>query len=131
MFWFLFVSSCVVCFYFRHLTCMILCLCCLVTFFFKTGLSRFVVCILWFSFLFCCFVLKFVFSCFSFLSKKTQNGHSENQKKQNAEKNGQTKKTISAIVFTNSVPIFWGVGKNMQIFAENTIKIVVSTYFEK
>ena len=33
-------------------------------------------------------------------------------------KNGQ-KKSVSAVVFTNSVPIL-GVGLKMQIFAENT-----------
>ena len=37
---------------------------------------------------------------------------------------------VSAVVFTNSVPMF-GVGLRMQCFAEVTIKIVVSASFEK
>ena len=52
MFLFLFVFSCVVCFQFRHLICLMLCLCCLISLLKKTGLSGFVVCILWSSFLF-------------------------------------------------------------------------------
>ena len=41
----------------------------------------------------------------------------------------QLNNSLGANVFTNSVPNFWGVGKNM--FAENPMKIVVSAYFEK
>ena len=49
---FLFVFSCVLCFHFRHLICIMLCLCCLAFLFLtKKLLSGFVVCILWSSFL--------------------------------------------------------------------------------
>ena len=44
--------SCVVCCHFRQLICNVLCLCCLVSLLFKTGLSGFVVCSLWSSFIF-------------------------------------------------------------------------------
>ena len=65
---FLFVSSCVVCFHFKQLTCMSLCLCCLfLSVFFVAGLSGFVIYILWLCFfvvvLFWIFVLFIVFCC--------------------------------------------------------------------
>ena len=60
-----------------------------------------------FLFCFCCFVLNFVFFCFSFLSKKDpqkKTGHSKNQKKQKCRKKGQKKmlaQLCSQIVFFN------------------------------
>ena len=81
----------------------------------------------WFS----CLHLVVLFSLllfrfdFSFLSKKAaKNGH--RKKKQ---KKGHFL-SVSAVVFTNSVPNFWGGLKNA-IFTEHTIKRVVSAYFEK
>ena len=56
---------------------------------------------------FCCFVLNFVLSLSS--QKKTpKNGHSKNQKNKNAEKKDKQRKSVSAVVFTNSVPNFGG-----------------------
>ena len=46
-------------------------------------------------------------------AKKTQN--------QKCRKKGETKKSASAIVFTNSVPNYWGVGYKNVIFAENPL----------
>ena len=91
-----FFVSCVVCFHFRHLICIVLWLCCLVFSLTKTGLSGFVVCILHLVvfFPFCCFVLNFVFFLFFHSSKKDpqKTGHSKNPKKQKIRKKGQTKK---------------------------------------
>ena len=73
-------------------------------------------------FLFLLFCFQFLsFCCFSFLSKKDQKTDTaETQQKQNAEKRDQ-KKSVSAVVFTNSVPPnFWGGLKNA-IFAENNM----------
>ena len=95
--------------------------------FLKTGPGGFVVCILWFSF-FCCCVYNFGF-CFSFLSKNDQKRTQQNSQKQKCRKK-QTFFSVSAAVFTNSVP-FLGWVLNMQIFAENAIKLVVSACFEK
>ena len=96
------------------------CVCVVWFFFFEAGLSGFVVCILWSSFLFCCFVLSFVF--LSFLSKIWQTQTQQNdKKKQNAEKK-QIYFSVSAVVFTNSVPHFLGVGLKIKILAENPIE---------
>ena len=75
--------------------------------FFATRLSGFLVCILWSCFLFVV-CLEFCFSCFLIPRKKdTENGHSKNQKKKNAEKRDNIF-SVSAVVFANSVPICWG-----------------------
>ena len=47
------------------------------------------------------------------------------------QKKGQTKNSVSAVVFTNSVPNFWGWATKMLFFAESPIKIGVWAYFEK
>ena len=39
------------------------------------------------------------------------------------QKKGQTKKSVSAVVFTNSVPKYLEVGYKYVIFAENPIKL--------
>ena len=56
--------------------------------------------------------------CFSFLSRERPNktGHNKNPKNQKCRKRGQTKNSVSAIVFTNSVPNFLGVGYKNEIF---------------
>ena len=100
---------CVVCFHFRQLICIILCLCRLV-FFLEAGRGG-----LLFAYcsLLAVFVVLFwiVFFCFSFLSKndpKTQQKTKRNKHK--CRKNGPKNKSVSAVVFTNSVPNFLGVG---------------------
>ena len=73
----------------------------------------------------------FVFMCFSFFSKKDpqKTGHGKNPQKQKCRKK-RTKKSVSAAVFTNSVPYFLG-GLKVAVFAENSIRIVVSVSFVK
>ena len=54
--------------------------------------------------------------------KQTQQKHKDKQK---CRKRGQIQNSVSAVVFTDSVPVFffWGGGLlKMQLFAENTIK---------
>ena len=72
-----------------------------------------------FSF-FCCFVLSLI----SIFIPRAKNGHSKNTKK--VQKKGQT--SVSAVVFTNKVPILGGGFKNA-LFAENTMNILVSVCF--
>ena len=88
--------------------CIALCLCCLLSFF-VTGLSDFLVCILWSCSFFCCFVLIFDFHSSHKMAKKPDTA--ETQKSKNAEKR-DPQKSVSAVVFTNSVPNFWGGLKN-------------------
>ena len=68
-------------------------------------------------FVFCCLVLNFVFFVFSFLSKKTPKkpDTAKTQKSKNAEKPDKKKK-VSAVVFTNSVLQFFGVGLKFSFF---------------
>ena len=100
--------------------------------FLKTGLSGFVVCILWSSFLFCCFVLNFVFCFFIPLKKDPQKtGHSKKPKKQKCRKKRTKKNQLAQLCSQIVFLFFWGVGFKNADFAENTIKIVVSAYFEK
>ena len=102
--------------------------------FFVTRLSGLLICILWSFFLFCffcCFVLNLVFFCFFIPPKKRppkKPDTAKTQKSKNAEK--PDKKKVSAIVFTNSVLKFFGVGLKISFFAESTIKIVVSASFQ-
>ena len=97
MFLVLFVFfSCVVCFHFRHLICIMLCLCCLVfSFLKKKNRTKWFCCLhLVVIFPFCCFVLNFVFFLFFHSSQKKtpqKTGHSKNPKKQKCRKNGQKK----------------------------------------
>ena len=109
--------------------CIILFLCC--CFCHKTKWSsclHLVVLLLFFVVLFwiCFFV-------FSFLSKKTpkKTGHSKNPQKTKMQKKRTKKKSVSAVVFTNSVLQFFGVGLEISLLAENTIKIVVSALFQE
>ena len=95
------------------------------------------VCVVWlFSFFyihrtkwFCCLYLVVIFPFFvlfwilSFLffhssQKKTpqKTGHSKNPKKQKCRKKRTKKKTVSAVVFTNSVLQFFGVGLQFSFF---------------
>ena len=70
-----------------------------------------------------------IFFCVSFLSKKRpKTGHSKNPKNENAKKK---KKRVNAVVFTNSVPNFLGVGYKNVMFCWKPYKIGVSAYFEK
>ena len=107
--------SCVVCFHFRHLICIMLCLCCLV-FLLKTGLSGFVVGILWSSILLL-FCFEFCLCLFFIPLKKRPSKNRTQQKPQKTkkkQKKNRQKTSVSAIVFTNSVPNFLGVGLKMQ-----------------
>ena len=81
---------------------------CVVCFLFKqnkwfSGLHLVVLFLFW---LFC--VQFFVFCFHSFPKKTPQNRHSKNPKKQKCRKTGQRKHSVSAVVFTNSVPNFLG-----------------------
>ena len=96
---------------------------------FVTGLSDFVVCILWSCCLLCCFVFNF---CVFFIPlkkpPKTDTAKTQKTKKQEkTDKCFQLAQLCSQIVF-----LFLGGGglKNAD-FVESTIKIVVSAYFEK
>ena len=82
-----------------------------------------------FPFLMFCFEFCLLF--FSFLSKNATKkpDTAKTHKSKNAEKTDRNI-SVSAVVFTNSVPSFLGVGFKNADFAENIIKIVVSTYFE-
>ena len=76
-------------------------------------------------------ILSF-FCCFHSSQKRTpqKTGHSKNPKKQKCRKTRQIKKSVSAVVFTDSVLKFFGVGLKIEFLAENTIKIVVSASFQ-
>ena len=76
---------------------------CVVCFLFVTRLCGFLVCISWSCF-FLLFCVQFLF--FILLKKDQKNGHSTNP--QTNKKNWKRKKSVSAVVFTNSVPNFWG-----------------------
>ena len=99
--------SCVVSFHIKEFICISLLRCCC---FFVTRLSGLLVCILWSFFLvcFCCFVLNSVF--FSCLSKKTPQKNRTQQKPKKATMQKNRQKKVSAVVFTNSVLQFFGVG---------------------
>ena len=116
-------------FHFRHL--IVLFCVCVVWFFSFKNRTKWFCClhlVVFFPFLLFCFE----FCLFSFLSKKdpqktdtAKTQKAKMQKKRTNQKN-QLAQLCSQIVF-----LFLGVGLKMQIFAENTIKIVVSAYFEK
>ena len=80
-------------------------------FFFINKIKWFLVCILW-----CCFLFGF-----SVLSTKTTPKDQTQQKKQNPKcrKKEQTKKSVSAVVFTNRVFNFVGWATNMLVIADN------------
>ena len=123
------VFSCVVCFHFGHLICIILWLCCLV--FSLKNRTKWFCCLHFVVFIpFCCFVLNFVFF-HSSKKRPPKNGHSKNPRNQKYRKKDKHKKSVSAAVFTDSVPNFWGVGYKNVIFAESPIIIGVWAYFEK
>ena len=113
------VFSYVDCLQSKQWICIVLCLCCLLSFF-VTRLSGFLVCILWSCFLFCCFGLNVVFLCFFSPLKK---GHKETdtanppQKCRKKAQFFQFAQLCSRIMFL----IFW-CGLKMLNFAENTIK---------
>ena len=67
---------------------------------------------------FCCFVLNFVFFCFYSSQQKDppKTGHNNNPQKTKMQKKGQTKKSVSAVVFKTSVLIFWGWATKMLFF---------------
>ena len=71
------------------------------------------------------FFLKFCLFCFhSYQNKKAKNGHGKNLPNQKYRKTPQNVFSVSAVVFTNSVPISWLVGLRNAIIAENAIKVV-------
>ena len=113
--------SCVVSFHFQDLICIILLLCC----FFVTRLSGLIVCILWSFFLFCFFVVLFWILSFFVVFIPLKKGPpkkpdtAKTQKSKNAEKPDK-KKSVSAVVFTDSVLNFLG----------DTMEIVVSASFQ-
>ena len=82
------------------------------------------------SFLFLLFCFEFCFfGVFHSSQKETpqKTEHSKNPKMQNAEK---TEKSVSAVVFTDSVLNFLGWASKFHFLAENTIKVVVSASFQ-
>ena len=101
--------SCVVCIHFRHLVCIIVCLCCLV---FSLNRTKWVfVCILWFSFLFV--VLFWILSSFVFIPLKKRppkTGHGKNPKKQKCRKKKRTKENKLAQWCSQIVFLFFGMG---------------------
>ena len=94
------------------------CLCCLLSLFANktkwfSGLHRVV---LFLSWLFC------VFLVFSFLSRKDPKQRTQRKpQNQKCRKKGQTNKSVSAIVFTNSVPNFGGGGLQKCYFSLKTL----------
>ena len=110
--------SCVVYFHFKQLICAVLCLFCLVFPLFVTGLSGIVVCILWSSFLFCILFGILFFLFFSFLSKNDQKPDTaKTQKCKHAENI-----SVSAVVFTSSVPNFLGWAKTCRFLLKTLWK---------
>ena len=105
-------------------SCIVLCLYHLLSFFVNktkwfSGLHLVVLFIFW---------LFHVHFLFFIPSKKPK--YWTQQKKQKCRKKGQTKNTVSAVVFTTSVPNFLG-GLHKLYFCWKHIKIGVSAYFEK
>ena len=83
--------------------------------------------VLWFASCGVVYVLVVLCSLFCFfvfipLHKTPKNRTQQKppkKKKQKCREKGQTKKSVSAVVFTNSVPNFWGWVTKMLCFAEN------------
>ena len=127
--------SCVVCFYFRQLSYIILCLCCL--FFFCENRTKWVLLFhLVVFFPFCCFVfLSFVFF-FSFLSnKRPKTGHGKNPKKQTCRKKGQKHISVSAVPFDRKllhcITLFSRIHYvwcNVIVYMENGLWIICRRY---
>ena len=109
--------SCVVSFHFKEFICIILLLCC----FFVTRLSGLLVCILWSFFIFCFLLFCFEFCLFFVVFIPLKKGPpkkpdtAKTQKSKNAEKPDK-KKSVSAVVFTDSVLKFFGVGLKISFF---------------
>ena len=84
---------------------------------------------MFFSFVFCS---SFVFLLFlSFLSKNRQKlDTAKKQKKTKLQKKKTDISSVSAVVFTNRVPNFWGGGLKNADFCGKHYKMV-SAYFEK
>ena len=72
--------------------------------------------------LFCVHCL-FFWDFYSFKKRPQKTGHCKTPKKQKYRKKEQTKDSVSAVVFTNSVPNFLGMGYTHIIFAEAPIKL--------
>ena len=67
-----------------------------------------------------------------FKKETPQKGTQQKPPKQKCRKNGRTKNSVSAVVFTNSVPnLLYGGGGLQIVFAESPIKIGVSANLEK
>ena len=116
MFLLLFFVSCVVCLQSKQWSCIVLCLCCLLSFFVNKT-KWFLVYISWSCFFLGCLVL------FHSFQKKTP----KNRTQQKAQKpNMQKKRTSSQIVFL----VFWGWAPKM-CFCWKHYNKGVSTYFEK
>ena len=82
-----------------------------------------------------CGLLSFLLFCcefFHFSQKRPPKKRTlQKPKKTKMQTKGQTKKSVSAVVFTNGVPNFWGWATKMLCFAESPIKLGVLAYFEK
>ena len=91
--------------------------------FFCNKTKWFLVCILWFCFFVCCFALNFCFGGFVIPLKKGNNGHNQNTKNKNAEKKGHFL-SVSAVVFTDSVPNFggWALGLKMHLLLKTRLQ---------
>ena len=115
--------SCVVSFQFKEFICIILFLCCF--FCHKTKWSSCLHLVVLLPFLFFgCFVLNFVFFfCFFIPLKKRppKNRTQQKPKKAKMQKKRTAKKENSAIVFTNSVLQFFGVGLKFSFFLLKTL----------
>ena len=122
MFFVLVCFSCVVSCHFKEFIYIILVLCCC---FFVTRLSGLIVCILWSFFLFCfllfCFEFCLHFVLFIPLKKRPPKkpDTAKTPKKQKCRKGPE--KTVSAVVFANSVFQFFGVGFKIFIFWLKTL----------
>ena len=123
--WFLFVVSCVVCFHFRHLICIILCLCCLVflsDFFLGTrNRTKWFCCLhLVVFFPFSCLVSNFVFFLFFQSSQKGPPKNRMQQKTQKAKMQKKKRKNQLAQLCAQIVFLFLGGwALKMQILLKN------------
>ena len=93
---------------------------CVVCFLFFVNKTRwFLDCIVWSCFF---WLFVFIFVLFFIPFKKTKNPDTAKTPKTKMQKKGQKEISVSAIVFTNSVPNFLGVGYKNVMFAESPIK---------
>ena len=121
-FWFLFFLV-LFCFHCRHMICIVLWLCCLVFLFFKTGLSGFVVCILWYYFL--CVVLFWILLFCFFIPLKKRSPQNRTQQKPKNQKCRKKDKQKNQLAQLCSQIVFLILGRwatKMLCFAKKTYK---------